>query len=398
MSSIKPDPMLIPRFNIDYGMKDFIDSLTNLKTKADTSQLTELFCNSSIGFTNSGRTSLYVILMALNLPANSNVGVPLYCCPSVFDAIIQAGHKPFFLDIDSDNYTVSPEHLEKKIDDIEAVIAIHTFGRPADLDKIQKIAGEKPVIEDCAHALLSQYKGKLAGTIATAGFFSFRTGKYISAGEGGMVTTRNPELAENVKKEIQKLPEPSGTDEIKHTIKTCARSTLYHRPWFGLVSLPLGSRIEDKVDLMNKYSFKTAKIRNTDLQVVAKKLQDFQEKVEQQRQNSQYLIEYLKGMDLKLPFETKDTYCNYYLFPVQVNEESERDKVCESLRTKGIDTTKLFSKTPAIARINYGYKGDCPNTEKVADRILTIPNHYMLKEDELKKVSDAMISCLLAEN
>ena len=200
MNSIKPDPMLIPRFNIDYGMKDFIHSLANLKTEADTTQLTELFCNSSIGFTNSGRTSLYVILKALNLPANSKVGVPLYCCPSVFDAIVQAGHKPLFLDIDPENYTLSPEHLEEKIDEIEAVIAIHTFGRPADLDKIQKIAGEKPIIEDCAHALLSKYKGKLAGTIATAGFFSFRTGKYISAGEGGMVTTRNSGTCRKLKK------------------------------------------------------------------------------------------------------------------------------------------------------------------------------------------------------
>ena len=273
MSFIKPNPMLIPRFNIDYTMKDFVHSLTNLKSEINTTQLTELFCNSSIEFTNSGRTSLYVILKALDLPDNSNIGVPLYCCPSVFDAIVRAGHRPLFLDVDPENYTASPEHIEEKIDEIEAVIAIHTFGRLADLDKIQKIAGEKPVIEDCAHALLSRYKGKLAGTIATAGFFSFRTGKYISAGEGGMITTSDPDLAEKVKKEVHKLPEPSDTDEIKHTVKTCARSTLYHRPWFGLVSLPLGSRVEDKVDLMNKYSFKVTKIRNTDLQVVVKKLQ-----------------------------------------------------------------------------------------------------------------------------
>lgn len=394
MSSIKPDPMLIPRFNIDYNMEDFVHSLTNLKNEADTKELTKLFCDSSLGFTNSGRTSLYVILKALNLPANSNVGVPLYCCPSVFDAIIQAGHKPLFLDIDPDNYTLSPEHLEEKIDETEALVSIHTFGRLANLDKIQKIAGEKPVIEDCAHALLSRYKGKLAGTIATAGFFSFRTGKYISAGEGGMITTRDPELAENVKKEIQKLPEPSGTDEIKHIVKTCARSTLYHRPWFGLVSLPLGSRIENKVDLMNKYSFKIAKIRKTDLQVVAKKLQSFQRKVEQQRKNSQYLIENLKDTDLKLPFETKNTYCNYYLFPVQVNKESKRDRICESLRIKGIDTTKLFSKTPEIARLNYGYKGDCPDTETVANRILTIPNHYMLQKKELQMIVENLKSSI----
>lgn len=394
MSYIKPDPTLIPRFNIDYGMEDFIHSLTNLKNEVDITQLTELFYNSSIGFTNSGRTSLYVILKALNLPENSNIGVPLYCCPSVFDAIVQAGHKPTFLDIDPDNYTMSAEHLEEKIDEIEAVIAIHTFGRPADLDKIQRIAGEKPVIEDCAHALLSKYKGKLTGTIATAGFFSFRTGKYISAGEGGMVTTKSLELAENIKKEIERLPEPSGTDEIKHTIKTCARSTLYHRPWFGLISLPLGSRIEDKVDLMNKYSFKTAKIRNTDLQIATKKLQNFQEKVEQQRKNSQYLIENLKDTDLKLPFENKDTYCNYYLFPVQVSEEPERDRICESLREKGVDTAKLFSKTPPIAKKNYGYKGDCPDTEMVANRILTTPNHYMLKESELEMIVENLKSSI----
>lgn len=390
MSYIKPGPMLIPRFNIDYTMKDFVYSLVNLKSETDNTQLTELFCNSSIEFTNSGRTSLYVILKALGLSENSRIGVPLYCCPSVFDAIVRAGHRPLFLDTDPDNYTASPEHIEEKIDEIEAVIAIHTFGRLADLDKIQKIAGDKPVIEDCAHALLSRYKGKLAGTIATAGFFSFRTGKYISAGEGGMITTSDPELAKNVEKEILKLPEPSDTDEIKHTVKTCARSALYHRPWFGLVSLPLGSRIEDKVDLMNKYSFKSTRIRKTDLQIIAKKLINFPEKVERQRRNSQYLIENLRDTDLKLPFETKETYCNYYLFPTQVNGQLKRDEISKLLIKKGIDTAKLFSKTPAIAKKNYGYKEGCPNTEKVSESILVIPNYYTLSKKELDQVVNAI--------
>jgi dTDP-4-amino-4,6-dideoxygalactose transaminase len=386
MSFIKPNPMLIPRFNIDYSMKDFVCSLANLKTEIDTTPLTEFFCNSSIRFTNSGRTSLYVILKALDLPKNSNIGVPLYCCPSVFDSIVHAGHKPLFLDMDPENYTVSPEHIEEKIDEVEAVIAIHTFGRLADLDKIRKIAGEKPVIEDCAHALLSRYKGKLAGTIATAGFFSFRTGKYISAGEGGMITASDPYLSEKVEREIIKLPEPSNTDEIKHTIKTCARSTLYQKPWFGLASLPLGSRIEDKVDLNNKYSFKTTKIRNTDLQVVAKKFRHFQEKVERQRNNSKYLIENLLDTSLKLPFETKGTYCNYYLFPIQINGQLNRDEVGEFLRKKGIDTAKLFSKIPVIAKNKYGYKEGCQITEKIAKNILIIPNHFNLSKKELNQI------------
>lgn len=161
-------------------------------------------------------------------------------------------------------------------------------------------------------------------------------------------------------------------------------------PWFGLISLPLGSRFEDKVDLMNKYSFKTTKIRNTDLQIVIKKLSDFQDKVEQQRKNSLYLLENLRRTGLKLPLEAKNTYCNFYLFPVQAKNELERERICEILRANGIDTTKLFSKTPAIARINYGYKGDCPKTESVANRILTIPNHYTLSKRELDQIVNAM--------
>lgn len=389
MGFIKPDPMLIPRFNIDYTMTDFVHSLTNLNFETDISSIVKLFDNSSIEFTNSGRTSLYIILKALNLPSNSKIGVPLYCCPSIFEAIVRAGHKPLFLDIDPENYTLSPSFLEGKIDEVDAVIAIHTFGRPADLDKIQKIAGEKPVIEDCAHALLSRYKGKLVGTTSKASFFTFRTGKYISAGEGGMIVTGEQDFASKIKHEIENLPQPSLTDEIKHSTITFARSTLYKKPFFGLISLPLGELIENRIDLMNKYTFKMAQVRKTDLYVATKKLDGFEKKVEQQRNNSQYLINQLSDLGLKLPIETPNTYCNYYLFPLQFKSELQRDNMSISLRKKGIDTTKLFSKAPFIAQ-HYGYKGDCKNTEKISRSILTIPNFYVLKLKEINKVVNSL--------
>lgn len=397
MNSIKSKTNLIPRFNIDYNTGDFLSALTHLRSKPDVSLMSNIFCDASIYFTNSGRTSLYIILKALGLSVNSKIGVPLYSCTSVFDAIIRAGHTPVFLDIDPDNYTLSPEHLSEKIDELDAVIAIHTFGRPADIEKIQKIAGHKPVIEDCAHALLSKYKAKITGTIATAGFFSFRTGKYISAGEGGMVVTKNPQFALDIYHEIEKLPEPSTANEIKNTITTYTRSTLYHSPWYGLVSLPLGSRIDDKVDLMNKYTFKAARIRNTDLHVIERKMQGFREKVEKQRRNSQYLIQELSDTGLKLPFEAEGTYCNYYLFPILFKNGSERDRVSEMLREKGMDTAKLFSKAPEIAKLHYSYTGDCPDTEKVAERILVVPNHYTLEQGELQRISGVIKTCSLVE-
>ena len=202
-----------------------------------------------------------------------------------------------------------------------------------------------------------------------------------------MIVTKDPQLALDMEHEIEKLPEPSTGNEIKNTITAYARSTLYQRPWFGLVSLPLGSRIESKVDLMNKYTFKTAGIRNTDLHVIERKMQDFKEKVEKQRRNSRYLIQELSDTDLKLPVEAEGTYCNYYLFPILFNDGSERDNVSEMLREKGIDTAKLFSKTPEIAKLHYGYKGDCLDTEWVAERILVVPNYYTLEQGKLNMIT-----------
>ena len=143
--------------------------------------------------------------------------------------------------------------------------------------------------------------------------------------------------------------------------------------------------------------FARTRIRNTDRHIIGRKILDFKEKVETQRKNSQYLIQKLSDINLKLPVEMDGTYCNYYLFPVLFKNESERDKVSDLLRGNGIDTAKFFSKTPEIARLNYGYKGGCPDTEWVAERVLVVPNHYTLRERELEKISEIIKTCLSFE-
>ena len=171
-------------------------------------------------------------------------------------------------------------------------------------------------------------------------------------------------------------------------IGTNGEIIFYHKPWFGLFALPIGLSIEDKVDLMTKRSFEVAGINNNDLSLMLKKLAVFKRKVELQRNNSFFLIEQLKDSPLILPYEKKGTYCNYYLFPIRFDNKEERDTASDFLRDKGIDTSKLYSETPSKAKRDYGYNGDCPNTEKLADTILTIPNHYTLKERELLKVAE----------
>ena len=386
---MRPNPNLIPRFNLDYNFKDFYYGVKAIFSdeKIDLKPLESIFGEKTFLFTNYGRSSLCVILQALNLPKGSKIGVPLYSCTVVFDAIINAGHVPCFIDIELDNYTMDVQEINEKIDDLSAVVVIHTFGRPADMAKIKEVAGDKPVIEDCAHSLLSEYKGRITGTLGTASFFSLS--KYISAGEGGMIILNDNELTEEVKK-IEILNGHSILGEIKHSLIVYARSFFYHKPWFGLFALSMGLFMEDKVDLMNKRVFEVSGIRKSDLRVFLKKISSFKRKVNIQRRNSFFLLEELENTSLVLPYENKDTYCNYYLFPIRFENEKKRDMACDLLRRRGVDTAKLYSETPLKARLYYGYKGDCPNAEKLAETLLIIPNYYTLTPDELKRISNSI--------
>lgn len=385
---MKPKSSLIPRFNLDYNFSDFLLGMKSILSKNNISlrSLESIFGEKIFLFTNYGRTSLYLILKSLNLPRDSKIGVPLYSCTVVFDAIIKAGYTPCFIDIDLNNYTMSPKDLKEKIDELSAIVVIHTFGRPADMDKINKIANGIPVIEDCAHSLMSKYKGKMTGTLSKVSFFSLT--KYISAGGGGMIILDDKELAQKIQKNLKTLKTPSKLNEVNHLIYTFAFSHLYHRPWYGLFSYPLGSFIEGSIDIAGKRIFKIRKIYSSDLRIFVKKLEKFKEKVEIQRKNSKILLNELECTSLELPYEEKNTWCNYYLFPIRFESKKKRDNTYKYLRKVGIDSAKLFSKTPLLARQFYGYKGNCPNSEKCADTILIIPNYFTLNQNELLRIAE----------
>jgi len=389
---MRPIPSLIPRFNLDYNFKDFCYGVKSIfqNDNFDLKPLESIFGKRTFLFTNSGRSALYVILRALNLPKGSKIGVPLYSCTVVFDAIVNAGHVPFFIDIDLDNYTMDPYDLEEKIDDLSAVVVIHTFGRPADMAKIKEVAGDKPVIEDCAHSLLSEYKNQLTGTLGDAAFFSLS--KYISAGGGGMVILNNTGYKERIETEVASLDAVSKLSELEHLLFVYLYSFLYHRPWYGMFAFSLGSYIENHVDIAGKRTFSVSKIGNSDLAVFIRKLATFRAKVELQRKNSQTLLKELGSTDLILPYERRDTWCNYFMFPVLFGSKEERDNAHIFLRKMGVDTAKLWCMTPSTARRFYGYKGDCPNTEDFVDRLLIIPNYYTLKNGEVSNIIRAIQS------
>ena len=146
---------LIPRNNWDYGADALSAALGGMmRPTARASNMERIFQQKPV-WTKSGRTSLYAILKALELPPNAKVGVPLFCCSVVFNAICQAGLAPCFLDSNMEDGNLDPGELQKKHRSLAAVVAVHMFGNPCDMHAIASAAGSIPVIEDCAQSLFS---------------------------------------------------------------------------------------------------------------------------------------------------------------------------------------------------------------------------------------------------
>jgi len=205
-----------------------------------------------------------------------------------------------------------------------------------------------------------------------------------------MIIVNNNKYSKRIKEELTFLETPTKRREIIHSLYIYIYSFLYHKPWFGAFAFQIGSSVENKVDIASKRDFKVSRIRKSDFGVFIQKLEMLGKKVELQRKKSQKMLNELQGVKITLPYEQKDTLSNFYLFPILFDNKKDRDRAHELLRTMNVDTAKLYSMTPILAKQYYGYEGDCPNTEEFANRVLTIPNYYSLTMEELSTIISAV--------
>lgn len=151
---------------------------------------------------NSCTAGLHLACLVLGLqPGDEVITTPMTFCASV-NAIVHAGATPVLADVDPRTMNLDPEQVKKKITKrTKALLPVHFAGRPCDMDALMAIAREHglKVIEDCAHAIETEYRGKKAGTIGDLGVLSFYSTKNIVTGEGGMVLTRDAALARRTK-------------------------------------------------------------------------------------------------------------------------------------------------------------------------------------------------------
>ena len=150
---------------------------------------------------SSATTGLHLALVGLGVRPGDEVVIPGFSFPATANAVVQQGAIPVFVDIRRDTFNLDPTHLEVAITErTRAIMPVHAFGLCADMDPINEIARRHglPVLEDAACALGGVYRGRAAGSLGTAGVFSFHPRKIITTAEGGMITTDDDALAERI--------------------------------------------------------------------------------------------------------------------------------------------------------------------------------------------------------
>jgi len=386
-----PRVSLIPRYNWDFGLRSLADSVSTSigLRRTDGAALARSFPHTPI-LTTSGRASLVAILRALKLPKNARVAVPLYCCSVVFEAIEFAGCKCEFTDISDTDYGISPDELGKKISGVSAAVVVHMFGHPVDMNRIRSATGKVPVIEDCAHSLFSSFEGLPTGSFGDASFFSFRNGKYLSAGEASVILAHDPQLRSRIMEVVGTFEQWPLPREIIHAAGSLVKSMAYRKPLYGLAGYPLGLVLDAKLNLSDKTGIDLQQISRGYLGLVARRLDDFHENIERQRSISLALLERIHPGKLMLPRESTNVQSNYYQFAIRLHSESDRDELASSLFARGIDTAKYLDDIAETARRLYGYTGNCPTAERCAKTCLIIPNHYTLKSRDVERIVGAI--------
>lgn len=340
--------------------------------------------------TRSARTAIIIALKALNLPPGARIGVPLYCCPVVFKAIVAANCNPRFIDGDPKTFCISAEDLNRKSKKLDAVVAVHMFGNVCDMPSLKEAVGGRPVIEDCAQSLGSKLDGYSAGCFGTIAAFSFRLGKYLSAGEGGALYSKDTDICLRMSQLVAALPISTRLEEFKHVFESFIRSKLRSKPLWGVVGHSIWSMYNKSVDFDAKSPIIQSQIFKSDLAIVRNRMALLDSIIQAQRANAEY---YLRNLQLDpdlLNLERPRTFYNRFMFPITFRSSEVRNEIAAYLRSQQISSSKPYEEVIEGAAKHYGYEGDCPVAEKLLRRTLVIPNHYKLVKRDIDRIAQCV--------
>lgn len=314
-------------------------------------------------------TGLHLILAAMNIGPGDEVIVPAFTWVATANVVLYCGATPVFADVCRDTFNMDPTKIAEKVTErTKAIIPVHLFGLSADMDAIKAaIPTHVKVVEDAACAAGASYKGNWAGTLGDAASFSFHPRKSITTGEGGMVTTHDAQLAEQMNK-MRNHGASISEEQRHHGAKP------YILPDFNLLGF---------------------NYRMTDLQGAIgieqlKKLDGF---IAERAKWARYYNEKLADIKwLHLPAEPENGNHGWQSFVTYCDPEkapAPRNEIMELLQERGISTRP---GTHAVHMLDlykdkFGIKaGDFPNAQGCNNNTMAIPLHNQMTEEDYEYI------------
>jgi len=322
---------------------------------------------------NSGTAALHISTSSIDINAGDEViTTPLTFVASA-NCIVYRGGTPVFADIKKDTYNIDPDEIRKKVNPkTKAIIPVHFAGQPCDMDEIIEIAEENDlyIIEDAAHAIDAEYKGKKIGSISDLTTFSFHPVKNITTAEGGMVTTNNDDLYNKL---LMYRTHGINRDAIKRFGKEGGYN--YDMQYLG-------------------FRYNLSELHSALGIVQLKKLESFQAKrrkiVKIYNRELQYIDE------ITIPYVKDNIKHSWHLYVIQLNIEKlkvDRDQIFKAMRAEniGVNVHYIPIHYHTYYQKKFGLqKGILPNVEWLFPRLLTIPLFPKMSEKDVYDVINSL--------
>lgn len=307
---------------------------------------------------SSCTAGLHLSLLAVGVKPGDEVLVSDYTFPASAHAVMYCGAKPRFVDVRLETYNLDPEQIEEKITSkTSAIVVVHAFGQPADMDPIMKIAAtyRLKVIEDAACALGAGYKNRPAGSMGDIAAISFHGRKNITCGEGGAVLTNNRKYADCVRSLSCFGIKPAYQRQRKFAIPSF-RSLGYNYKLSDINAAIVLAQLKRYPSLL-RHRLELVKIYDTLLK------------------ECPYLA---------VPFRPKETFHVYQTYAVVLKPAINRNRLILSLRKEGIQT-QIGTYSACIQPV-YHSTDRCPHSLFLYKHSLALPLYHGLTEGDIKTV------------
>lgn len=307
---------------------------------------------------SSGTDALFLSLSAMDIGDGDSVVTTPATFISTANAIVKTGAEPVFVDIDMDTYTIDIDKIADVLDkrsDVAAVLPVHLYGYPVDIERIHNVSGDIPVLSDACQSHGAKLRGERTGSMADVGTFSFYPSKNMTvAGDGGMVTTNDTDIADLVRS-LRDVGRGDGAYEHPRIGYTARMNT---------INAAIGKEQLKYLDEWNKKR-----------QAVADIYDDILTDVD----------------EVTLPPRSPNRDQSWYLYVIRTDQ---RDVLQSALAEAGIQTG-IHYQTPVHLHPPYqnlGHqRGEFPKTERWANEVLSLPMHPQLTEEEAVYVAEAIV-------